>query len=284
MDNNITIGGSPASRTRSANKKNPSAHVIGIDMEMVPVDLEGTLLAVAADPGVMLPKRTPLCQADYFNMDEGEPPGSGGGSDFVEPVIVPPNSQVHEPNAVSPTHGGDDNDEGLEAVALPPKDLTSEEIEARHTTVSVLKEKPKLRAPPTALKRKWSEAQERVWYAVKLAIRKERRRIYQVSERKRKAATMSKKALPGHEEEPEFVAASGSRARAPPPSQPAFSANERARLVHCLATDEFRPYIEVMVKGTQLRVDMDDKVGRVQPFRELATIFNDWTMDFTNYF
>jgi hypothetical protein len=35
------------------------------------------------------------------------------------------------------------------------------------------------------------------------------------------------------------------------------------------------PYIEVMLKGTQLRVDMDDKIGRVQPFRELATFFND---------
>ena len=80
------------------------------------------------------------------------------------------------------------------------------------------------------------------------------------------------------------MAASGSRSRAPPPSQPAFSQNERARLVHCLATDEFRPYIEYMLKGTQLRVDMDDKIGRVQPFRELATIFNDWKMDFQNFF
>ena len=148
----------------------------------------------------------------------------------------------------------------------------------------VLKEKPKLRAPPAALKRKWSEAQERVWYAVKLAIKKERRRLYQLNERKRKAAYRPKKALPGHEEEPEFMAASGSRSRAPPPSQPAFSQNERARLVHCLATDEFRPYIEYMLKGTQLRVDMDDKIGRVQPFRELATIFNDWKMDFQNFF
>ncbi len=125
MDNNITIDGSPASRTRSASKKHPSAQVIGSDTEMVPVDLEGSILAVAADPGVILPKPTPLYQADYFQMDEGEPPGSGGGTDSDEHVLVPPNLQVHEPNVVSPADGDDDNDEGHEVVVLPPKDLTS---------------------------------------------------------------------------------------------------------------------------------------------------------------
>ena len=107
--------------------------------------------------------------------------------------------------------------------------------------MSVLKEKPMLRVRPGALKRKWSEAQERVWYAVKLAIRKERRRLYQVIERKRKATTMSKKARLGHDEEPEFMAASGSRPRAPPPSQLVFFANDKEILVHCLATYEFIP-------------------------------------------
>ena len=38
-----------------------------------------------------------------------------------------------------------------------------------------------------------------------------------------------------------------------------------------------------MVKGTQLRVDIDDKIGRMQPYRELALIFNDWSVDFHNY-
>ena len=44
------------------------------------------------------------------------------------------------------------------------------------------------------------------------------------------------------------------------------------------------PYIEVMLKSTQLRVDMDAKIGWVQPYRELATIFYDGKMDFTNFF
>jgi hypothetical protein len=130
MDTNITIGGSPASRTRSASKKHPSALVIGSDMEMVLVDLKSKNLAVATDPDVILLKPTPICPTDYCHMDEGELLGSGGGTDSDEPVIVPPNSQVLEPNAVSPADGGDDNDEGPEVVVLPPKDLTSEEIEA----------------------------------------------------------------------------------------------------------------------------------------------------------
>ena len=39
-----------------------------------------------------------------------------------------------------------------------------------------------------------------------------------------------------------------------------------------------------MLRGSQLRVDINDQVDRVQPHRELAVLFNDWTMDFQNYF
>ena len=251
MDNINNLGGSPATRTRSASKTLPVAPITVGDMEMVPVDLAGQLLAVAAaDPGANVAKPTALCQADYFEMDEGEPHGSGGGTDSEEPVIVPPESQVLDLPVESPAYEGDDHEEGPDVIVLPPDNLTSEQISSWQTTVAVLKEKPKLRAPPAALKRKWTQAQVEVWYVVKLAIKKERRRLYQASERKRKADAIAKKRQPGHDEEPEFMAASGSRARAPPPSQPAFSSNERARLVHCLASDEFRPYIEVMLRGT----------------------------------
>jgi len=95
---------------------------------------------------------------------------------------------------------------------------------------------------------------------------------------------MAKKAQTGHEEEPEFMASSGSRSGFPPPSQPALSTNERDRPVHCFASKEFRPYIEIMLKGTQLRVDMDDMIGRSQPYRELDLISNQWSVDFNNYF
>jgi hypothetical protein len=131
-------------------------------MEVVSVALASKLMSVAEDPNVVPPKPTRLCDADYIHMDEGEPPESGGGSDSDEPVIVPPASQVVEPNVESPANLDEDNDEGPKVVVLPPKDLTSEEIEAWQKTVSVLKEKPKLRAPPAALKRKWSSAQEKV--------------------------------------------------------------------------------------------------------------------------
>ena len=137
MDNIIIIYGSPSSRTRSATKNTVAAPVSANDMEVVIVDLASKLLAVAEDPTVVPPKPTRMFEADYFHMDDREPPGSGGGSDSDEPVIVPRDSQVVEPNVESPENLNEDNDEGPEVVVLPPKDLTSEEIEAWQTTVSV---------------------------------------------------------------------------------------------------------------------------------------------------
>ena len=116
MNHNINISGSPLSRTRSSTKNTVVAPVSARGMEMVTIDLVGKLLAIAKDPGVVLQKPTPLCAADYFHMDEGEPHGIGGGSDSDEPVIVPPDSQVVEPNIESPANMGEDNDEGLEDV------------------------------------------------------------------------------------------------------------------------------------------------------------------------
>ena len=84
--------------------------VSAIDMEVVHVDLASRLLAVAND--VVPPKPTPLCEADYFHMDEGEPPRSGGGSDSDEPVIVPLDSQAVEPNVESPANLDEENNEG----------------------------------------------------------------------------------------------------------------------------------------------------------------------------
>jgi len=56
-------------------------------------------MALATDSDVILPKPIPLCHADYFRMDEGDPLGSGGAIDSDELEIVPPDSQVLEPNA-----------------------------------------------------------------------------------------------------------------------------------------------------------------------------------------
>ena len=186
----------------------PSVPVTVNDMEMVPVDLEGQLLAVATDPGDIQPKHTTLVQGDYFEMNDGEPPGSRGGADSDEPVFVPHESQVVEAHGESPADDGDDNDDGPRVIVLPPKDLTSKQLSTWQTTLAILKEEPKLRAPPAALKRKWSPAQVKVWHLVKLAIKKERKRLYHASERKRKALATTKKTQAGHEEEPEFMAAS----------------------------------------------------------------------------
>jgi len=292
MENVVTISGSPAARTRSATKNSNVAPVTESDMEMVQIDIHGKLLAVALDPNVILPKPTKLVAGDYFQMDVDERAGSGGGTDSeaeAEAEVAPldPCEADKSPGAAKE---GDDNDNDSFVVVLPPKSLSADEIEAWQETVAILKTNPKMRVPPPLLKRKWTMAQASVWDVVKLAIKKEKRRLYQVSERKRKAAAMEAKSAAkkrtqvGHSEEPEFLAATASASRTPPPSQPAFSANERARLVHCLASDEFRPYVEIMLKGTQLRVDLDDKVGRIVPFREVARIFNDREMVFSNHF
>ena len=115
-------------------------------------------------------------------------------------------------------------------------------------------------------------------------MKKERKMQYFASKRKRKAI-VDKTVKPGHEEEHEFKAIVGEKTRAPPPSQPAFTANERARLIHCFASEEFRLFVEIMLKGTHLRVDKDDKLGRPKPYdKKLSAIFNNIFVEFDNFF
>ncbi len=88
----------------------------------------------------------------------------------------------------------------------------------------------------------------------------------------------------GHTEDPKAVAAAGGKKPRGSTSQPPFSANEKARLVHCIASIEFRPCVEVMLRGVTERVGIDDKLNRVNPFKELAILFNDDDMVFDNFF
>ncbi len=44
------------------------------------------------------------------------------------------------------------------------------------------------------------------------------------------------------------------------------------------------PFVEVLLKGTQLRVEKDDKLGRPKPFEELALIFNNTFHEYDNFF
>jgi hypothetical protein len=65
----------------------------------------------------------------------------------------------------------------------------------------------------------------------------------------------------GHNEDPEAVAVAGGKQKTQA-SQPPFCNNEKARLVHVVASEEFRPCVEVMLRGATHRYDIDDKVGR----------------------
>ena len=78
--------------------------------------------------------------------------------------------------------------------------------------------------------------------------------MYSAAESKRKADGSVQRVKQGHGEEPEFLAVIGVKKNSPP-TQPAFTANERAQLIHCSATEEFRPFVKVLLKGTQLRVE-----------------------------
>ncbi len=84
-------------------------------------------------------------------------------------------------------------------------------------------------------------------------------------------------------EDPEAVAVVGGKARATP-SQPPFSHNEKARRMHVVASDAFKPCVEVMLRGVTKRRALDDKLGRILPFKELAAIFNNNDMEFDNFF
>jgi hypothetical protein len=219
-----------------------------------------------------------------------ELPGSAGGYDSDDPVYIPPAKGDGEGDAAGVDKGvehmNEEDEIGLreaEVVVLPPKSLSEEEKEAWEETVRVLNARPRLRTIPVELRKKWTQKQIRVWEEAKNAMKRERKRQYSASERKRKA-TVAKTIEPGHEEEPEFLAVVGKKPREPPPSQPAFTANERARLIHCFASEQFRPFVEVLLKGTQLRVEKDDKLGRPQPFVELTYIFNNMFIEFENFF
>ncbi len=78
-------------------------------------------------------------------------------------------------------------------------------------TVRVLNERPHLRGIPANMKKKWFQKQSRVWEDAKMAMKRERKRMYSVAERKRKAAVAVEKAYQSHGEEPEFLAAIGKK-------------------------------------------------------------------------
>jgi len=96
-------------------------------------------------------------------MDERWSLGSDRRTNSEEHVIAYRDLEV--PTLESPRY----DEEGLAFIFVSPKCLTSKEIEVWQEIVSTLKQKPKMRVPPPALKRKWTVAQSRVWDLMKVA-------------------------------------------------------------------------------------------------------------------
>jgi hypothetical protein len=214
-----------------------------------------------------------------------EPPGSGGGTYFDDPVFVPKakgdaNEDVLDGDADGVAEEGCDL--VPDRVVPPPKALSKEEKIAWEETVWVLNARPMLKSIPMTLKKMWNHKQRRVWEEAKLPMKRVRKRQHFASERKMKAAAVMA-IKHGHEEEPEFLVAVGNKARAIPPSQPEFTTNEMARLIHCFASEKFRPFFEILVKGVLLRVDKDIALGRPKPCEKLSAIFNTMFDELDNF-
>ena len=77
---------------------------------------------------------------------------------------------------------------------------------------------------------------------------------------------MKKKRGGGHMEDPEVVVVAGGKTKATV-SQPPFNPNEKAMLAHAFASEEFMPCVEVMLRGVTKRRAIDDKLGRLLPFK-----------------
>jgi len=175
----------------------------------------------------------------------------------------------------------------------PPPHLSDVEKDTWLDTVALVKlcRQQGTKVPvkiPSDLDGKWSNAQKLIWVAAKAELNKVKRRMDAVRRRAgdKKAPAKAgggEKGKEGHTEDPEAVAASGVAGRSAP-SQPPFTGNEKARLVHCIASQEFRPCVEVMLRGVTERVEIDDKLSRVNVFKELATVFNNDEIVFDNFF
>jgi len=137
----------------------------------------------------------------------------------------------------------------------PPSHYTMEEKEAWVQTVAFLrlcrKEGNKLHVKiPSDLACKWSKEQKAVWPKAKHELKKLQNMLNAVRGRAaiRKATRAVKREREGYTEDPEAVAAAGGKPRSQP-AQPPFTANEKTRLVYCVACEEFRPCVAVMLRG-----------------------------------
>ena len=200
---------------------------------------------------------------------------------------------LYNASVPSKVAGDDINVEEIEdafPVCPPPDKYTADEKKAWVETVEYVRRcrKEDRKVPiklPTDLFVKWTEEQKPIWPVAKAEVYKLQARINAVRRRAeaRAASRVVKRERTRHMEDPEAVAASGGRAKSTP-SQPPFTANEKARLVHCVVCEEFRPCVEVMLRGLTDRLDIDNKVDRINPFEVPTRIFNNKDIVFDSFF
>ena len=104
---------------------------------------------------------------------------------------------------------------------------------------------------PSNLDGNWNNMQKHVWAKTKVELQRVERRLYAARRRatnKSGKVPVVVKVQEGHTEGPETLAASRGKKRITP-SQPPFTNEDKARLVHCIASPEFRSCVEIMLKG-----------------------------------
>eukprot|EP00951_Prasinocladus_malaysianus_P029135 scaffold267648_cov15-Prasinocladus_malaysianus.AAC.1 len=105
-------------------------------------------------------------------------------------------------------------------------------------------------------------------------------------ERRAAAATASKRQKiqinheEGHQEEPGYLASIGKASR----GSGSPSANEMARLVHVLADDAMQEACAQIREGFRDRLELDDKVNRVMPYKDGVKLYNSADFSPTNEF
>mmetsp|Transcript_21720 Transcript_21720/g.60397 ORF Transcript_21720/g.60397 Transcript_21720/m.60397 type:complete len:237 (-) Transcript_21720:324-1034(-) len=164
-----------------------------------------------------------------------------------------------------------------ELIVVPaPPGYSAEEAEAWAEVVKI-SQLSQIRKLPVHYKVTCSIQQQDVWDPAREALKKAKKAAKQKNRRVTKASPPQH----GHIQDEEFRAAANIEGNSDSGGK-AFTANERARLVHCLAAPEMRPYIAFILRGATFRVDIDKKKRKLQPFSALAnpdSTFNNHFID-----
>ena len=174
--------------------------------------------------------------------------------------------------------------DGLGTDALPPpKDLPPQFIPAWLNGAARVNSK--LRKPP----KEFSAPDEaKVWIKAKEALRahvkSEQRRARRVGLKRQRQTAEGL----GHIVDPEYCAAAGKEYDVPQVAEkkraPKATVGEIARLAHAMTNPSVRSATEIIMQGWSSRAELDDKIGRENPWESIAALFNDESFRPTNFY